>query len=482
VLNGRSPPLNKKANVEIIQQRHRKNKTQISFEEIKKMKHLRLKRLYGLILIGCFSILHVPIVFAVANDTISNQARLDFTVGGGPNNILLSDPGGNDVLGLASGALTTDFIEDRVVNFTVAEVGAATTLVAPSATLQVQTFTVTNNGNATMDFLLAALDAVTTTADPWGGANDSFDVVATPQVFVETVNAGFAAGDDTDIFIDELAPAGVITVYIVSTIPVVGLPLVNGDVSVMALVAQAAEGGAAAAEGAAIMNDTNDNASVAGTYSNGGTVTVAAVVAGTVDNAAAMDTVFNDPAGVLESDGTAGVIQNGQHSAYDSYTVGAALVTVTKTAAILWDPVNGAVANDPKAIPGAYMRYTITVTNDALAGASADLTTLSDTLQAGAGTLALDPDLLDGTGVPPAVGGPVILATESFDVAHSGTSTRADPVSCTSVADADGCDFADPVITIDFTLLMPIEVGPGYTAGELKPGDTVTLFFNAIVQ
>ncbi|MDT8451806.1 MAG: hypothetical protein RQ936_03545, partial [Gammaproteobacteria bacterium] len=61
-------------------------------------------------------------------------------------------------------------------------------------------------------------------------------------------------------------------------------------------------------------------------------------------------------------------------------------------------------------------------------------------------------------------------------------STRTNIVSCTAVDDApnDGCRAAAQLITIDFATLMPVE--GAYTAGELKPGESVAITFNAIVQ
>ena len=57
---------------------------------------------------------------------------------------------------------------------------------------------------------------------------------------------------------------------------------------------------------------------------------------------------------------------------------------------------------------------------------------------------------------------------------------------CTSAADVDGCGYTgDPngSVSVDFTNVpgMPVE-GGSYTAGELKPGETVEIVFNVIVQ
>lgn len=433
------------------------------------------------------SALSASTVFAAAGDTISNTATLTFDVGGTPT-VIESSEAGNSTTGIGNGT-STDFVEDKVINFTVAEVGGTTTSlgVVPNATLRVQTFTVTNDGNAPQDFLLAALNQANGTADPHGGVVDNFDATSV-QVFVETDSvAGYTAAD-TAIFINELAATASATVYIVSTIPGT---VVNGDLAVLTLVAQVAEGGTASADdavaanaGAAIANDDNGHVSPAGTYNNGVTAVAAGVASTIADVVTTMQTVFNDAAGDVNSAGAADVVQNGQHSDSDSYTVGAAVLTVTKTASLLWDPANG--NSNPKAIPGAYMQYTITVANDAGAGASGDLTTLGDTLA----SMGLDPDLIDGTTAALAEpGAPESAAGDSFRVDTSGTGRNAAlNVStlatnyCTAAADADGCDYAGATLTIDYTLLESMDAEAGYTAGELKAGESVVIVFNAVIQ
>lgn len=492
--NGHGPPFKKKqAGVEFKSTKVKEKQNINLKREETKMKNFKLKRLLSLVGVGLLAALHMPTVFAAAGDTIGNTATLTFDVGGTPT-VLESSLAGNTVTGGGNGT-STDFTEDRVINFTVATVDVATIPVAPSSTLRVQTFTVTNNGNGTQDFLLAALDSAGG-ADPFGGNADSFNPTTT-SVFVETVNAGYAVGDDTDIFIDELAAGANITVYIVSTIPAVTLPLVNGDVSVLTLVAQVADNtGGAGTEGTAINNDDNGNTSPAGTYSNGTTFVLAGGVVDVPDvitGVGSEQIVFNDPAGATAVDvdstnAAQDVVQNGQHADASSYTVGAAELTVTKTSAVLWDPVNG--SNNPKAIPGAYVQYTVTIANAGTAGASGDLTTLGDTLV----LTDLDPDLVDGTTVPPAAAGdPESAAGDSVRIVTTNRPSAGTSY-CTQAADLDGCDHTAGVgntLTITFTTIAamgaedvaPAGAGPeDYTAGELKPGDDVTFVFNAIVQ
>ena len=431
-----------------------------------KMKNFKLKRLLGLAFVGGLTALNASMVFAAAGDTISNTATLNFTIGGvGQTPVTPAAP--------------ATFVEDRKVNFTVAEVGGATTSVIPGATLQVQTFTVTNNGNAPQDFLLSALEV--------GGSAFSPTSV---QVFVDSaaVAAGtdtFLSGTDTDIFIDELPAGTARTVYIVSTIPGTAT---NGQVATMSLVAQIAAGGSASADdsvaanaGAAIMNDNNGHASPVGTYNNGLTTTVAtaaaALAAADIADTAAVETVFADAAGTLNSAGAADAASNGQHSANDTYTVSAAALTVTKAVSTaLWDPINA--DSFPKAIPGAYVTYTITVAN-AAGGSSASLTTLTDTLAA---SLALDPDFVDGaTVLAPTSGADAAFQIDISGTGRAGTATTY----CTATTVVDGCSgtlVAGGVISIDFATLAVTGAEAGYTAGELKASESIVITFNAIIQ
>ena len=428
-----------------------------------KMKNFKLKRLLSLVFLGCLSAWHAPTVFAAAGDTISNTATLTFDVGGTAT-VLESSPLGNLVTGVGAGT-ATDFLEDNLINFTVLTSDGASVSVAQSTTGQVLTFTVTNNGNGAQDFSLSAINAAIGDPDPFIPANlDAFDPTSF-AIFVEDgTTAGYQALEDTATYIDELAPLGVATVYIVSVIPGA---LANDDLAVMTLVAQVAAGdpaGTPGTQGADITTDDTLNPDVTTTEEN----------------------VFNDAAGDLDSLGAVDVIKNGQHSDTSSYIVGAAILTVTKTSATIWDPVNGALANNPKAITGAYTQYTITVANDALAGASGDLTSLGDTL---VGT-TLDPNLLSTTAGLPIVapgdyeGG----AGTAFRIVTSGTGRNAALNASTSStnyctgdaadADADGCSSA---IAIDFTALESMDAEAGYTAGELKAGESVVIVFNVII-
>ncbi len=400
------------------------------------------KRLLGLALAGSMAALQAPAVFAAAGDTISNTVTLSFQVGGVAQSDIVSAP--------------AEFIEDRVINFSVTEGGiAGTTSVAPAATAGV-TYIVTNNSNAPLDFSLTALQ----------GTGDNFDTNTPVTFYLEDgTTPGYQAGEDTVAvtFLDEVAAGGgSVEVHVVATMPN-DTVVTNGDIASITLVAQAAEGGTATVQGVDITNDDNGNTSPGGTASD------------TADDAAAMDTVFNEPAGTLDSTGVADVARNGQHSADDSFTISAAELTVTKTSVTLWDPVN--TNSNPKSIPGAYVTYSVSIANAATAGASADLTTLADTLAA---SLDLDPDFITNAGP----GNATSAAGASFEIDTTGTARPSAGQSyCTGAADADGCSYsggAGGAISVDLATEMGVEAG--YNAGELKPNETVVVRFNVIVQ
>ena len=158
-------------------------------------------------------------------------------------------------------------------------------------------------------------------------------------------------------------------------------------------------------------------------------------------------------------------------------------LSVAKTVALVCDPTNFNV--NPRSIPGAYVRYEITVTNAASAVNSATLTTIDDVLNT---NLNFDNDLRTGSAGACATSPPESGATgNGFKLTCAG-GTRAcnTPIFFTSAADADAVGIAGSTITLTFgsapagVKALPVETG--YTAGELKPGESVTIRFNTIVK
>jgi len=359
-----------------------------------------------------------------ASDTdITNQATVSFDVGGSAQTPILSN--------------TTTFKVDNKIDLIVAEVSSGYTDVNPNTTNQVLTFTVKNDGNTTQDFALSAAAGV----DPFGGT-DNFDA-SNVRVFVESgANAGYLAGEDTATYIDELAADGVATAYVLADIPI---GRSSDDIAAYTLTATALAGGSAGVEGAAL------------------TQTVGA------DTPGAVDIVFADGTGDTDGD------RDASYSDTDAYRVLSAQLTITKASTVIRDPFN--LDTNPKHIPGAYIQYVVTISNAVGAGASATLTTITDTLD---NNTAIDPDLIVA-----ATGNPESAPGSGFKVGVGGSSTRAGfPKYFTTTSSVDGVDHDGSATggTVTATMATVMSVEAGYTAGELKPGESVTLIFNVIIQ
>ena len=405
------------------------------------MKNFKLKKLLGLALVGGLSAVSASTAYAAAGDDITNTATLTYDVGGVPT---------------AVPSNTTTFKEDRLLNFTVVTTDVASIPVSASATGQVTSFRVTNNGNGPQDFSLLAFNEAIGKDDPFvaGGDLDSFDVTVTAILVNSAVNvAGTFDGTDIATFIDELPAGQFVDVFVISTIPTPPPVLGNNVLSVVSLQAQVAVGGVAAAQGADITTDDAANP----------------------DNATEQ-TVFLDAVGT--STVAADAANDGLDSDNSAYIISAAILTVVKSSVAIWDPVNLNV--NPKMIPGGYAQFTLVVANDALATASGDLTTLVDNLIA---NLNLDFDFIDGAAVPAPTSG----VDQAFQIDTTGTTRVGAGVTyCTAAAaDVDGCAGLAGSATIDFSILTATAINaaaPVHAAGELKPGDSITIKFNAIVQ
>ena len=264
-----------------------------------------------------------------AGTTISNSATVDYSVGGNPQTAIPSSPTGNND---PAGGVPTTFVVDDKVDLTTADAIAAAVLAAPGDTV-IFTFNLTNTGNTTHQFSIAAANQPNGTA--YLGSNDTFDVTSV-QVWYENGGAGFDPGTDINsTLIPALAPSTIQTVYIVA---VASTAQVDGDYAVVSLTAVADDG-----TGNPLAEDPTPN--------QAGTVQV----------------VWADGAGAIvgSTDGT--------YSAYGAFRIQAAQLTITKAASVESDPFNG--ASNPKAIPGATVRFTITVENTGTAAATGGVVT-----------------------------------------------------------------------------------------------------------
>ncbi|MDP4574829.1 hypothetical protein Q9K02_06710 [Qipengyuania sp. G39] len=294
-----------------------------------------------------------------AGTTIQNTVSVSYQVGGVTQN---------------DQEATDEFVVDRKIDLTVAEVGGTQTVVSPGSTQQVTTFQVTNLSNDTADFGLT-VDQQAGGAGAFGGT-DNFDTTNT-LIYVDTDGDGDWTDEVAVTYIDELAPDETRTIFVVSDVPI---DQVTGDVATVILTATAYAGGTAGSQGALLATSATN----------------------TVD---AVDTVLADGAGETDAQ------YDGAFSAADDYVVSAAALTVTKISSVIEDPVSG--TTNPKAIPGATIQYCISVTN---AAGSATATGVNVTDDVPTGLTYTDTNF------------PVSTNSTSCDVAGAtGTGSYADP-------------------------------------------------------
>lgn len=262
-----------------------------------------------------------------------------------------------------STAAPAQFMVDTRVDLTVAEAGSNYTNVAPGATNQVLTFTVTNTGNATQDFALSAVAVAIGGDDPIDTGTNTVDFNPTLVRVYEDVNTNsiYDAGIDRLDYIDELAADGSVTVIIEADIP---NTRVDGDVAAYVLRATAADGGTPGVQGAATVETTGPN--------NNSLLPADA------------DVAFGDGAGLADA------AYDGMHTAADAFLVASAVISISKSVAVISDPLNG--TTNPIIIPGAVMEYTITVFNAAGSGASATALQVTDDLSPESANIAFVTD------------------------------------------------------------------------------------------
>ncbi|HXY54353.1 MAG TPA: hypothetical protein VEM40_06760 [Nitrospirota bacterium] len=264
---------------------------------------------------------------------INNRAFVNYQVGGIPQTQVGSTDG--------SGNNNTSFYVGVKVNVTVATTDAANVTVNPGATGTQTHFTVTNNGNAPQKYVLTYVAEPNGTSSPFSGT-DNTDL---NNIVISSAT------------ITSLAPNASQPITIAADTP---LTATNGQIAVYALKAQTQWVGSSTSV------TTKDSQVTAATVNDSGLCT--ALGAGVN-----IDVVAGDVAGTDDN------ANDGAHSARSAYAVSASTLTVTKTSAVYWDPVNLTVT--PKAIPGAVVTYTMTIAN-AAGSANATSVVLSDDLTA----------------------------------------------------------------------------------------------------
>ena len=250
-----------------------------------------------------------------AGTLVSNQATVAYEVGGNLQTPIPSDPAGNSDPLAGS---PTNFLVDRRVDFVLAVVDVAHVPVAPGEIDQVASFTLTNNGNAIMDFRLSVLDFG---ADVFG-LSDTTDLA---NYRVRVGNGGGAPVLGDHPYVDELAEDATVQISVFADVP---LTVLNGERANIELTATAADDATASATPDALDPDLSESPGL--------------------DDPTVIESVFAD------------LGNNGFEFIQDGYVVISAQLVITKTSLVFSDPFGS-----DKAVPGAVIEYTVTIDNTA---------------------------------------------------------------------------------------------------------------------
>jgi len=393
-----------------------------------------------------------------AATTVSNTASLDYKVGGTDQPQLKSC---TTACTDTTGTPTTFTVDLKVnVSVTTADTTYVSALPVPVGSQSTAAkFTVTNTGNGTQDFALTTkIDYTGTVNNVWGATSvaDNLDPTACSTYLDTNGNGSYDAGTDlAATYIDELAAGASKVVFVACTFPTSSL---FDQQAVIALNAKAEAGGTAGSEGSAL--------------TNGGTLT------NYMGGGKTVSVVFADAAGANDAAADASA------SALDAFHIDTSRLQITKSAAVLCDPVNGTTS--PKNIPGALVRYTITIKNettgvvDVTRVKPAVLTNVGDLLDA---NLDFDAGFLGG--ITPAAIAPGSCTSVPTTVA--GTKTGAAGVTTTARTPAVSAAIDVSVTAADpdnltIPLTNALTAGSGHAVGELQPGETATVVFNAAIK
>ncbi len=274
-----------------------------------------------------------------AGTQVSNQATVSYSVGGAAQTPIDSDPLGNSIPGAGN---PTTFLVDRRVSFTLAPTDAVHTPVTPGGVDFFAAYTLTNTGNAIMDYRLTL--AQLTSGD--GLVNGLVDTdVNMSNVRIRVANGDGAAGVPdlaTDLaFVDELAEDATVVIYVFAD---AALALVDGDIANVELTATSADDATATATPLVLDADLAESPGP--------------------DDPTIIESVFAD----LGNDGF--------EASRDGFEVVSSLLIITKTATVISDPFGSG-----KAVPGAVILYVITVDNT-LGTVDATNVSIADTIDA----------------------------------------------------------------------------------------------------
>jgi uncharacterized repeat protein (TIGR01451 family) len=277
-------------------------------------RHLQQASLALVMISSIAAIQSAHAVGTTAGTTINNQATVSYSVGGVSQTPITSS--------------TATFVVDNKIDLTVTRLDSAPVVAFPNQTAVVTSFTVTNTGNSTQSYRLAATDL--NGVSVFGNADTLNGLVLSTAVDTNGNNV-YDAGVDQIGNLGDIAPAASPTpvrVFVLANIPA---GATNGQFASVRLQAQAATAG-----------------------SSGATL---AVQTATADNPAAVDIVFADAG------------RDAAEQADSQYTIQSAALNVTKSVSVISDPFNA--TTNPKAIPGAIVEYTISIQNTGAAAATA---------------------------------------------------------------------------------------------------------------
>ncbi|NPA59808.1 MAG: hypothetical protein GXO30_05015 [Epsilonproteobacteria bacterium] len=336
----------------------------------------------------------------VAGTQIQNTATLTYNVGDQEKTV----------------EAAANFLVDDKVNVVSTTVDTQAVTASTGSTNVVLTFKVRNDGNSVHDFLISSLTnsskAFVGTSNEVTDSNNADNV----RIYVDNGDDTFNPDEDTETYIDELAPDEEKTVFIVADIPD---DAADGDIAVYDLQVQVAEGGASGTQGEAITSDDSDEADAVNT----------------------VQIVFADGAGTIDAE------HDGKFSSTDAYKMITATVTIIKNSIVLSDPVND--TTNPKRIPGAVVRYCFIVENTGSSDATDVLVT----------------DDMD---------------ENVFDFANSAVTLYKltdDACECDTMEDVDGANGSngqdptndnDGVAKVDFGTLSASSKKCGYVTAEIK--------------
>ncbi len=380
--------------------------------KVQRTKQIRAVRwLSTIVLFGIILTMMLPTgawaLGTAAGTDIRNQATITYEVNGTGQTPI--DSIGND----AATGETVFVVDNKVVPVVVSQ---GDVNVSTNQTNAVLEFVLRNDGNATQGFFLESVAGAT-----------SITMTSVVVRVEDGLNGGFQPGEDAaydPLNPPQLAADATLTVYIVADAPATAT---NNDTDTYWLRATTLNPG--------VDDDpTNYTAATPG----GDTVDV-------------VDNVLAD----VDADGAAGAVDgeyDGRHADSAVFTIAASNLTVTKSSAVAEDPINGTA--NPKAIPGAYVEYTITVSN-ASGAATATSVVVTDDLstEIGNGTVVFRTNSYSGNG---------LIATAP-DI---GTD-----VDLTNLADADAGDWDD-------TAADTVTVN----CGQLDADETCTVRFQVVVQ